>query len=153
MDDADEVVAVVRANHEHLAPWMGWVHPEYGHDDFDRWRSVDHSSLAFIVDGRFSGTIGFNRSDPQNRSTAIGYWLAADVQGRGIVTTAVRELTRYGFDVLELHRVELRAAPDNTRSRAVAERCGFTYEGLAREAEYVGGRFRDLCVYGLLATD
>jgi ribosomal-protein-serine acetyltransferase len=150
--DATEVVALVRANLDHLAPWMPWAHPEYGRDDFDRWLTAAHDNFVIVCDGAIAGSIGFNRTDPMNRATSIGYWLAAGAQGRGVVTECVRALTRHAFDN-DIHRVELRAAPDNVRSQAVAERCGFTFEGVAREAERCGGGFRDLRVYARLASD
>jgi ribosomal-protein-serine acetyltransferase len=151
--DADEVVALVRENAGHLARWMGWAHSGYGHDEYARWLAAEAVNFLIVRDGAIVGGIGLNRSDPQNLSSAIGYWLAADAQGHGIVTAAVRALARHAFGALHVHRLELRAAPDNVRSQAVAERCGFRFEGIAREAEYIAGRFRDLRVYALLASD
>jgi ribosomal-protein-serine acetyltransferase len=151
--DADAVVALVRANLDHLAPWMGWVHPGYGHADYDRWLAAEAVNFLIVRDGAVVGGIGLNRGDPQNLSTAIGYWLAADAQGHGVVTAAVRALAGHAFEALHVHRLELRAAPGNLRSQAVAERCGFRFEGVAREAEYIAGEFRDLRVYALLASD
>jgi ribosomal-protein-serine acetyltransferase len=150
-DDAAEVAAVVRENFAHLEPWMGWVRPDYGMDDALQWMAEGSELQRLIVrDGRPAGTIGFHQVDGLNHATSIGYWLAAEAQGHGIVTTAVRELCRLAFEA-GIHRIELRAAPHNRRSRAVAERCGFSVEGVAREAEHVGGGFRDLVVYSLLA--
>jgi ribosomal-protein-serine acetyltransferase len=151
--DAPEMVALVRANVDHLSPWMGWVHRDYGRADFEQWLAAGGVGLVIVRDGAIVGSIGLDHADPQNRSTAIGYWVAADAQGHGIVTAAVRALVRHAFDALGLHRVELRAAPGNRRSQAVAERCGFAFEGIARGAEHIGGRYRDLHVYARLATD
>lgn len=130
---------------------MPWAHPGYGAEDVRGFLAVSGGTYLITEDDRPVGTVGFNRPDPSNRSSAIGYWLDAGHQGRGIMTAAVRGLCRYGFDALGLHRIELRAAPGNARSRAVAERCGFTEEGVARGAELVRGEFRDLVVYSLLA--
>jgi hypothetical protein len=60
---------------------------------------------------------------------------------------------RYAFGAWRLHRVEIRAGVDNTRSRAIPERLGFTQEGVAREAKRAGGRSADQVVYAILATD
>jgi ribosomal-protein-serine acetyltransferase len=150
--DASEMVALVRANLDHLAPWMPWAHPDYGHRDYERWLAGDDDGFVIVCDSAIVGSIGFNRTDPMNRSTSIGYWLAAEAQGRGIVTEAVQALVRHAFG-RDVNRVELRAAPDNARSQAVAERCGFTFEGVARGAELIGGRYRDLRVYARLASD
>ena len=156
--DADELGRVIEANLAHLRPWMGWVHP------YDRTATHAYVEVAerdagamtaaqfvLVRAGAIAGTIGFHGFDWGNRATSIGYWLAADAQGAGLVTTAVRALCDHAFREWGMHRVQLRAAPGNVRSRAVAERCGFAEEGVAREAEYVGGVYRDLVVYSLLA--
>jgi ribosomal-protein-serine acetyltransferase len=87
------------------------------------------------------------------RNAIIGYWLAEEYEGRGLITRAVRALIDHAFGEWQLHRVEIRAAAENVRSRAVPERLGFTQEGVLREAELVGGEYQDLVVYGLVATD
>jgi ribosomal-protein-serine acetyltransferase len=94
--------------------------------------------------------VGFHSVSWGNRSTSIGYWLAEDHQGRGIMTTAVRALVDHAFDEWNLHRIEIHCAPANHRSRAIPERLGFREEGTLRETELVGGRYLDSVVYGLL---
>jgi ribosomal-protein-serine acetyltransferase len=68
------------------------------------------------------------------------------------MTRAVKALIDHAFGELGLHRVEIRAAAENRRSRAIPERLGFEQEGILREAERVGERYQDLVVYGLLAS-
>jgi ribosomal-protein-serine acetyltransferase len=97
--------------------------------------------------------VGFHGVSWEHRSTSIGYWLVESAQGRGTMTHAVRALVDHAFGTWRLHRVEIRAAVDNTRSRAVSERLGFTQEGVAREAERMGDRYVDQVVYVTLATD
>src|SRR4051812_41393025 len=70
------------------------------------------------------------RLNRNNDSGEIGYWLDRGHTGRGIVTRAARALTTAAFDRLRLHRVTIRAGVDNTASRAVAERLGYTFEGV-----------------------
>ena len=97
------------------------------------------------------GAAGFAGIDWVARATSVGYWLSEEHQGRGLMTRAVKALVDHAFGELELHRVEIQAAADNLRSRAIPERLGFQEEGTLREAERVGGRYHDLVVYGLLA--
>jgi RimJ/RimL family protein N-acetyltransferase len=81
---------------------------------------------------------------------AIGYWLAPEARGRGAATQAVRLLARWAFAGLGLARLELTCGPGNEASQHVAERCGFTREGLLRSyVPFKGGR-RDSVIYSLL---
>src|SRR5207237_767367 len=77
----------------------------------------------------------------------------ARAQGRGTMTLAVARLVDYAFDVWQLHRVEIRAAVDNARSRAIPERLGFVQEGVMRDGERFGERYLDLVVYSMLDGD
>jgi RimJ/RimL family protein N-acetyltransferase len=87
------------------------------------------------------------------RRAAVGYWLAAHGRGRGVATHATRLLARWGFEHLGLERIELTCAPDNLASQRVAERCGFTREGVLRShMGFKGGR-RDTVVYSLLPDE
>jgi ribosomal-protein-serine acetyltransferase len=89
----------------------------------------------------------------RERSSFIGYYLAEDAQGKGLVTRACGALLGLAFDTLKLNRVELSAAVGNARSRAVAERLGFAFEGVQREAQRFDDRYEDLATYALLARD
>jgi RimJ/RimL family protein N-acetyltransferase len=81
---------------------------------------------------------------------AVGYWLAPQGRGRGAATQAVRLLARWAFADLGLARLELTCGPDNEASQHVAERCGFSREGLLRShVPFKGGR-RDSVIYSLL---
>jgi ribosomal-protein-serine acetyltransferase len=157
--DADALYALIVANRDHLRAWMPWA----DQDEAATAGFVENASaeaarrdalhLAIVADGAIVGCCGLHGISWLHRSGNLGYWIAAGAQGTGLVTTAVRALLGYAFGQLWLHRVELRTAPDNARSRAVAERLGFTQEGELREAEHVGQRFHDSVVYSMLAGD
>jgi len=84
---------------------------------------------------------------------AVGYWLAPGGRGRGAATQAVRLLAQWAFAELGLARLELTCGPDNEASQHVAERCGFSREGLLRaHVPFKGGR-RDSLIYSLLPGD
>ena len=159
--DADELFAVIERNRAHLAPWMPWipVTTEPRHTlDFIRTtrRQVGESDglqLTIVAGGAIAGMVGFHHVDRANRATTMGYWIAADQQGRGTMTEAGRALVEHAFGAWDLHRIELAAAVENARSRALAQRLGFREEGIRRGAERHGDRWYDLVVYGLLATD
>lgn len=99
------------------------------------------------------GTLGLYSYSERDRRAELGYDLLEEHWGRGIMTEAVREVVRYGFEVLGLNRVEATMDPLNTRSVRLVERLGFKREGRLRERYiYKDGR-RDEFVYGLLRSD
>jgi ribosomal-protein-serine acetyltransferase len=109
--------------------------------------------LGIVVDGVLGGTIGLHYVDWFDRSAEIGYWIASALEGRGYVTRATQQLLGLAFGAAGLHRLVIRCAMDNVRSRRVAERLGFRVEGLLREAQWVGGRFVDQHLLALLRAD
>src|SRR5437868_4913479 len=78
--------------------------------------------LGIAVDGVLCGTLGLHYVDWFDRSAEIGYWIASDREGRGYVTRAVRCMLDVAFGAAGLHRVVIRCAVEEVRSRRVAER-------------------------------
>jgi ribosomal-protein-serine acetyltransferase len=156
--DADELFAVVDANRTYLSRWLPWVGSArdagYSLEWIRRTREqlADNSGLqlAIIDAGAIVGVVGLWAIDA-NRSATVGYWIAEDQQGRGLVSEALAALIAHAFGPLRLNRLELRAAVDNERSKAIAERLGFTLDGTLRGAERHGDRFVDVAVYSLTA--
>jgi ribosomal-protein-serine acetyltransferase len=156
--DAEELYRLVDQNRDYLAEWMPWAAAQTleGTAAFIQAALRRHADrngfeMGLILDERTIGAAGFAGIDWVARATSVGYWLAEEHQGRGLMTRAVGALVDHAFGELELHRVEIQAAEGNRRSRAIPERLGFQQEGILREAECVGGRYLDLVVYGLLA--
>lgn len=159
--DAAELFALTDRNRAHLERWMPWVPATRSPKDSLEFiratrRQIGENNgfvTAIVRDGAIVGTVGFHRVDWANRATSIGYWLDAGAQGNGLVTEAVRALVAHAFGAWGLERVEIAAAVDNARSRAVAERAGFQQEGIRRRAERVGDRVLDHVVYVRAADD
>lgn len=81
----------------------------------------------------------------------VAYFLHSSARGRGLATRAVRLICRWGFDELGLCRIELRAHPENVASHRVAERAGFTLEGVERRPEpWPSGDVFDPVLYALV---
>jgi ribosomal-protein-serine acetyltransferase len=157
-----EMYDVAIANRKHLKPFMAWVEKLTSVEDTRKWvrdclesQAKKTSFNATIWEnGRFVGGLGFHHIHTDRRYGEIGYWLAKEAQGRGIMTCACRALVCFGFDALSLHRAEIRCDPDNVRSRAIPKRLGFREEGVLRESlERWDGVMRDAVVYGLLAHE
>lgn len=158
--DVEELHALVTGNRDHLARWLPWAARQTVADTrafvrMTRRQFAENNGfqMAIVQAGRIVGVVGYHSISWPNRSTTIGYWLAEEAQGRGTMTSAVRALVDHAFGTWGLNRVEIRAAVENARSRAVAERLGFREEGTLRQAERVGERFVDHVVYGMLVGD
>ena len=102
---------------------------------------------------RFVGIIGFKGTDLDNKRTEIGYWLSETFQHKGIITLSCNAMIQYAFNEMNLNRVQLKAAKGNLKSQHVAERIGFTFEGIERDGELHSLGFVDLIVYSLLKAD
>jgi ribosomal-protein-serine acetyltransferase len=161
LDDAGELFALTDANRAYLRRWLPWVdavtsvaHTREFIETVVEQRESGRGPVFAIVHGAaLIGTIGFRPIDRLNCVGEIGYWLAAAAQGSGIMTGCCRFVVRYGFYTLDLHRIQIAAAVDNLRSRAIPERLGFRLEGVLRGRENRDGVFIDHAMYALLRPD
>ncbi|HWC14069.1 MAG TPA: GNAT family protein [Actinomycetota bacterium] len=90
----------------------------------------------------------------KNRATAgIGYWVATPARNRGVATAAVKVLSAWAFEALSLKRIELWTVPGNASSERVAEKAGFTREGVLRSYAEIRGQRTDAVMYSRLPGD
>jgi RimJ/RimL family protein N-acetyltransferase len=111
-------------------------------------------ALAIVDPGsdRPLGSIGCRMA----RATGVadvGYWVAPDARGRGLATMALRTLTTWVFANLHPARIELLADPGNVASQRVAEKAGFSREGVLRSYHEHRGQRIDVVMFSLLPTD
>lgn len=157
-DDAFELTGLIDRNRRYLKEWLPWLDRNTNVEDTARFigssqeQALDNNGLTFgiVFEGALAGVIAEVYLDSGNRRTELGYWLADDHQGRGIVTRAAARLTDYAFYEQDCHRVVIHCAAGNLKSRAVAERLGFLQEGLLREAEWLYDHYVDLVIYSML---
>lgn len=103
--------------------------------------------------GDFAGLAGYKDSDPVNQRTEIGYWLAENMQGKGIMIQTVKKLVDFAFRNLNRNRVQIKVAVGNQKSSAIPEKLGFFFEGIEREGEFHSDRFYDLQLYSMLKKE
>ena len=123
--------------------------------ELNRTRARDGSPTFAIRDraDRFLGLVWVNRSAADPPTGAIGYWLLRSARGQGHAIRAVRLLVDHAIRDLGLRRLILVTEPDNTRSRAVAERAGFELLETRAGHGQIDGRSIDVVVYGLPLGD
>lgn len=116
-----------------------------------RYRTGDCYDWALVAeDGHMIGTCGFTSFNYHADSAEIGYVLSPAYQGQGLATEAVRAVLDFGFCELKLHRIEARFMEGNHNSRRLMERVGMTFEGYAREAMRIKGRYRTIGTCAIL---
>ena len=96
------------------------------------------------------GVIGHYRIKPENYRAELGYMLLPEYHGKGIVSEAVKEAVKYGFQVMKLNSLEAIIDPDNYASAKVLEKNGFVKEAHLKEYEFFEGRFLDTVIYSIL---
>ncbi|MEW2527526.1 GNAT family protein [Streptomyces sp. NPDC047071] len=110
--------------------------------------------LAVVKPTDQERVIGFARIGLAGvKAGKLGYAIAAKEWGHGYATDAARTLTSYAFTELGLHRISAAIGPDNTASIALAEKLGFTKEGVLRDHVYTNGAWRDSILYSVLASE
>ena len=118
------------------------------------WEKTQGMLVIVTPEGEIAGHIEFFRP--------VSYWDAFELSyqlydnrhaGHGYVTEAVQLLVDYLFGAKKEHRIHLVIVPENTASRRIAEKCGFTLEGTVRGAFFNDGRNHDVLLYSLLRTD
>ena len=99
------------------------------------------------------GMCDLMRIEAPTRVAELGIWVARPWWRGGYGTDAVRTLSSFGFDHVNLHRITLYVNADNARAIAAYEKVGFVHEGRLREAAFAHGGRVDLLAMGLLPGD
>lgn len=117
----------------------------------------EHSGIRWGIqrrdDSELMGTVGFWKWNKQHYYAEIGYEIGPAFWNKGYMTEAIRAALRFGFEHMELHRVEANIDPDNRGSRRVAEKAGFRLEAMLRENWFYAGQFTSSAIYGILKRE
>ena len=105
--------------------------------------------LAIYYNGQFAGSIELKDLDFRNKKTEIGYWLAKEFTGKGIMAKTTKFMIDYAFNELNLNRVSILTATENYASQAIPEKLGFIKEGMLEDNECLYGKFLDNYIYGM----
>ncbi|MGV7207398.1 GNAT family N-acetyltransferase [Oxalobacteraceae bacterium A2-2] len=130
--------------------------PETMRREFMQHGFVTEDSELFVIEDARHHIVGvithFKARTPVTRE--IGYRLFdPHLSGRGYVTEACRLLVDYLFNVYQYHRLELLIAPENAPSIRIAQKCGFSAEGTARQSFFIHGRYCDVTIFSLLRPE
>ncbi|ARU60108.1 GNAT family N-acetyltransferase [Tumebacillus avium] len=156
--DAQPLFDAICESYEHLKPWMPWAQqkPILAETQANirkaRQQFFDREDLRLHLfdkaTGELVGCSGLHRLDWKLRKFEIGYWIRASRAGQGLMTEAVAGITEFAVKKLDANRIEIRTHPENVRSIKIAERLGFTLEGVLRKDRFdMQGVLRDTMVF------
>jgi ribosomal-protein-alanine N-acetyltransferase len=165
LSDFEAWARVRGASRAFLAPWE----PVWPPDDLTRAafrrrirryaeeQRTDQAYPLFVLrqaDDALLGALTFSlvRRGVSN-ACSLGYWIGADYARQGHMTQALAAALGHAFGELGLRRVEAACLPENVASIRLLEKCGFRFEGIAREYLNIAGRWRDHRLYARLKGD
>ena len=164
LGDGAAVNVAVRESFNELKPWMPWAQeiPSVEQSEIfareSAARFARREDLALLLFERSSGELlgasGLHRIDWSVPAFEVGYWCRTSRTGRGYISEAVRGICKMAFTSLSARRFEARMDDTNERSWRIAERLGFTLEGILRQdTRAPSGELRDTRVYSIVALD
>ena len=155
-----DIYNIITSNREYFSQFMAW--PKFVKNQADTAQFLDSCWLkhqlnesktyVILLKGQAIGLLSFNQIDKNNKTAYIGYWLDSSKQGNGIMTAAINALIKHYAMQKIIRRFVIKCAVNNEKSNAIAKRCGFSYEGTLKQAEYINGTFHDQNIYGLIAN-
>ncbi|HWO75790.1 MAG TPA: GNAT family N-acetyltransferase [Bacillus sp. (in: firmicutes)] len=159
--DGEKVQQAIAASLNELKPWLPFAHAVPSLEDAED--SVRRALAEFIKrddirlhifrkeDNEFIGSTGFHRINWKIPKVEIGYWLDTRYTKKGYMVETVNALVNFAFQEWDVKRIEIRCDPRNNSSRTVAERAGFTLEGILRNDSLSAdeSEVRDTCVFAI----
>lgn len=152
-EDAAAIFQAIDAQREYLGRWLPFVahtlRPEQTRQVVAEMLANTANPIYTLRDGEhFAGLIGFKSADREKQRIEIGYWLCEQYQKQGLMTAAVKVLCTLAFEVMDMRRVEIRCAVNNTPSNRIPQRLGFRLDRVELNGEELtNGVFTDLNLY------
>ncbi|WP_285766294.1 GNAT family N-acetyltransferase [Peribacillus sp. SI8-4] len=162
-DGLDVYEAIIHSELE-LKQWLPFAHQEASAEISER--NVLKSFADFILkedirlliyrkeDDQFIGSTGLHRINWDIPKFEIGYWIDTRYSKKGYITEAIEKLTKFAFYHYGAKRVEIRCDPDNTASKRIPEKLGYTFEGILQNDSLSadGKELRSTSVYAKTAN-
>jgi len=160
-EDAPLLFSAVDQNRAHLRAWLNWVDkttkPEHSllfiQQSIQEQNNQEGMALGIFHEQQVIGSIGMHKWDHQTKKANIGYWIAKDYEGKGLLFQCLIRFIDFLFKQLQLNKIEIHFIPTNKRSARVAERLHCKTEGVLRQSTLYNGRLEDIVITGLLRDE
>jgi RimJ/RimL family protein N-acetyltransferase len=120
-------------------------------------KPLSYENVGFGIetkDGRHIGNCGIHEASPETRGASVGIMIGEkDCWGQGFGTDAMRTMLQFGFEEMNLHRIELDVYAFNERARASYRKCGFVDEACKRKEVFREGRYLDVITMSVLRRE
>jgi RimJ/RimL family protein N-acetyltransferase len=164
-EDAPLLKEAVDSSLDHLRPWMPWAHAEPQtleekvellrnfRGQFDLGQNFVYG-LFSADESQLVGGSGLHARVGED-AFEIGYWIRASEDGKGLATEATAAITRVGFEVCGVDRIEIHVEPANEKSARIPQKLGYVEEARLRRRLYAspGGEPRDTFVFTMFRSD
>lgn len=152
---AQPLFKLVDKDREYLSQWLAWpVHIKktedylpFIRDSIAKYSKDESLVCAIEYNTKIVGCISYNYISHSLKKVEIGYWLASDYQGKGIMTRCVEFLTNQAFETLKMEKVESSVAVGNLPSQNIFKRLGFVEEGIISNYENLNGTIVDHVIF------
>ncbi len=158
--DTTALHEAIVASQQDLQQWLPWatsydrsVAQRFIRDSSSAWaegKAFDFAVRSKDEPGRHIGNVSVWWTSRQNGIGEIGYWIRSDMTGKGVGTEVTARAVQIGFEELGCHKLVLRIAVGNIPSERIAQRLGFTYEGILRDEVKIGNEWVDHTAWSLL---
>lgn len=143
--------------------WMPWIHAEYSLNESKEWIEASIEKWASGLEYNFAimsaatdeylGGVGLNRIDAEFSMANLGYWVRKSRRGHGIAAAAAQLTAEFGFNQLNMYRIEIVVAVENMASRRTAEKAGAIREGILRGRLKIGKKQHDAVMHSFIQSD
>ena len=134
------------SNENEAQKYLEWFENRFNEKLGIRW------GIAFKGEKNIIGTLGFNNFQKNHRAN-LGYDLRFDFWNKGIITEALKEIIKFGFNELEINRIEAEVMQGNIASEKVLVKLGFKREGVLRDWMYWNEKHYDMTMFSLLRRE
>ena len=119
----------------------------YEREDYYRWAIIEKTT------GECIGQIAYFLVDNKNHFAEIEYCIGSNFQCKGFATEATKAVIKFGFEKMNLHKVQICTKTINAPSKRVIEKCGFNYEGTLRDYFYIDGQYVGRLYFSILRSE
>lgn len=109
--------------------------------------------IALKENDKIIGSCGYHNWDKEHFKAEIGFEVAPAFWRKGVMSEVIKPVLKFGFENMELNRIEAFYDPENIASKTCLEKAGFVYEGTLRQAAFEKGKFCHASVCSLLREE